>query len=179
MKSLNSVIFKNSIRRDERIGKTSNEKLFSAVSFLVVFAFFSLIMIGVSKYVTRKLDEFEQTYAFVNILLLVNFFVLFTKSIFESLNILYFSKDLKILLRMPLKPISILHSKLINMVISEYLTEILMLAIPMIVYGRFVGVRPIVLFVYDRNSTSFTNYSYYDNIFYYCSYYEIYKCDQK
>ena len=73
MKSLNSVIFKNSIRRDERIGKTSNEKLFSAVSFLVVFAFFSLIMIGVSKYVTIKLDEFEQTYAFVNILLFLHY----------------------------------------------------------------------------------------------------------
>lgn len=147
MKSLDSVIFKNSIRRDERIGKTSNEKVFSALSFLVVFFFFTIIMIGVSKYVTYKLDEFEQTYAFVNILLLVNFFILFTKSIFESLNILYFSKDLKILLRMPLKPISILHSKLINMIISEYLTEILMLAIPMIVYGRFVHVG-ILFYVY-------------------------------
>lgn len=140
MKSLDSVIFKNSIRRDERIGKTKKEKFFSVVSFIIVFVFLAIIMTVTSIYVTVKLNEIEQTYAFVNILLLMNFFILFTKSIFESLNVLYFSKDLKILLRMPLKPISILHSKLQNMIISEYPMEIVMLAIPMVVYGIFTKV---------------------------------------
>ena len=140
MKSLNSVIFKNSIRRDERIGKTAKEKFFGGVSFVIVFVFLSIVMTLTSIYVTVKLDEIDQTYAFVNILLLMNFFILFTKSIFESLNVLYFSKDLKVLLRMPLKPISILHSKLQNMIISEYPMEIVMLAIPMIVYGIFTKV---------------------------------------
>ena len=92
MRSLDIIIFKNSRRRDERIGISTNEKLFSALSFIVVFAFFAIIMIGISIYVTRRLDEFEQTYAFVNILLLINFFILFTKSIFECLNVLFFSK---------------------------------------------------------------------------------------
>lgn len=140
MRSLDIVIFKNSRRRDERIGVSSSEKLFSALAFAVVFAFFAIIMIGISRYVTRRLDEFEQTYAFINILLLINFFILFTKSIFESLNVLFFSKDLKILLRMPIRAIDILNSKLKNMIISEYLTEILMLAIPMIVYGTYTKV---------------------------------------
>ena len=45
MKSLNSVIFKNSIRRDERIGKTAKEKFFGGVSFVIVFVFLSIIMI--------------------------------------------------------------------------------------------------------------------------------------
>ena len=174
MKSLDSVMIKNAIRKDKKIGKTSNEKLFRGLSFMVVFAFFSCIMIGVSRYVTWKLDEFEQTYAFVNMLLLVNFLILFTKSIFESLNILYFSKDLKILLRMPLKPISILHSKLMNMIISEYLTEILMLAIPMIVYGRYMKVRDFILWIYDWNSIIFANHSYYDNFLNYRNNYAFY-----
>ena len=137
MKSLDSVIFKNSIRKDEKIGSTLKEKLFSIISFIIVFVFLAIVMTGTSIYVTIKLDEIDQTYAFINILLLMNFFILFAKSIFESLNVLYFSKDLKILLRMPLKPISILHSKLQNMIISEYPMEIVMLAIPMIIYGIF------------------------------------------
>lgn len=141
MKSLNSVIFKNSIRRDERIGKTKKEKFFSMISFIIVFVFLAIIMTVTSIYVTFKLDEIDQTYAFINILLLMNFFILFAKSVFESLNVLYFSKDLKILLRMPLKPISILHSKLKNMIISEYPMEIIMLAIPMIIYGIYTKVR--------------------------------------
>lgn len=57
------------------------------------------------------------------------------KSIFESLNALYFSKDLKILLRMPIKSKDIVNGKLINMILSEYQMETIMLAIPMIVYG--------------------------------------------
>ena len=179
MKSLNSIIFKNSVRRDEKIGKTIKEKIFSTVAFFIVFVFFAIIMIGSSIYVTRKLDEFNQTYAFVNILVLVNFVILFTKSIFESLNTLYFSKDLKILLRMPLKPISILHSKLINMIISEYLTEILMLAIPMIVYGIYIKVRNIILFLYDWNIINFANNSNYNYFIYNFCCNEIYKCNKK
>jgi len=179
MKSLDIVIFKNSRRRDERIGKSSNEKLFSALSFAMVFVFFAIVMIGVSRYVTKKLDEFEQTYAFVNILLLINFFILFTKSIFESLNVLYFSKDLRILLKMPLKPISILHSKLLNMIVSEYVTEILMLAIPMTVYGVYTRARNSILFIYAWNSIDFTGYSDYDYFVDDCHYYAIYQSHKK
>ena len=167
MKILNSVIFKNSIRRDERIGKTDNEKLFSVISFIVVFNFFALVMIVISKYVTYHLKEIDQTYAFVNMLVFMNFIILFTKSVFESLNILYFSKDLNVLLRLPIKSISILHSKLKNMVISEYPMEIIMLAIPMVVYGVQSKVRNIILSLYDRNIADYTSDSYHDYIIYY------------
>ena len=140
MRSLDIVIFKNSIRRDELIGKTVREKVLSAIAFMIVFVFLAIVMIFTSIYVTIQLDKIDQTYAFINILLLMNFFILFTKSIFESINVLFFAKDLKTLLRMPLKPISILHSKIQNMIISEYPMEIIMLAIPMIVYGIFMRV---------------------------------------
>ncbi len=175
MKSLDNVILKNSIRRDERIGKTKKEKFFGGVSFVIVFVFLAIIMTFTSIYVTVRLDEIDQTYSFVNILLLMNFFILFTKSVFESLNVLYFSKDLQILLRMPLKPISILHSKLQNMIISEYPMEIVMLAIPMIVYGIFTKVEIRFLSLYDRNFIDFADYSNNDNIFSNWNYNEIYK----
>ncbi len=140
MKSLTGVIFKNSKRRDNQNKITKKEVLLNALSFIIVFVFLALVMVIVSIYVTVKLAEIEQTYAFINILLLLNFFLLFAKSIFESLNVLYFSKDLKVLLRLPLKPKDILDAKLINMIISEYEMELIMLAIPMIVYGIFTHV---------------------------------------
>ncbi len=140
MKSLTGVIIKNSKRSDNK-GKMSKKELFlNALAFMIVFVFLSLVMGMVSIYVTVRLAEIEQTYAFVNILLLLNFILLFAKSIFESLNVLYFSKDLKILLRFPLKSKDILDAKLINMIISEYEMELIMLAIPMIVYGIFTNV---------------------------------------
>lgn len=136
MKSLTNVIYKNSKRIDKY--KTKKESVLATIAFLIVFLFISGVMCFFSYSVTTQLIEINQSYAFVNILLLINFFILFTKSIFESLNVLYFSKDLRILLRMPIKSIDILHAKFLNMIVSEYQMEAIMLAIPMIVYGIII-----------------------------------------
>lgn len=138
MKSLTNVILKNARRRDNQINNKSSSLDF--IAFAIVFGFLSLAMTYFSYTVTKQLMQINQTYAFVNILLLMNFMILFIKSVFESLNVLYFSKDLKILLRMPLDPKDILQAKIFNMIISEYQMEIIMLAIPMVVYGIFTGV---------------------------------------
>lgn len=133
MKSLTNVILKNAKRRDNQINNKS--KSLDVIAFGIVFGFLSIAMIYFSYIVTKQLAQINQTYAFVNILLLMNFMILLIKSVFESLKVLYFSKDLKILLRMPLNSKDILHAKIFNMIISEYQMEIIMLAIPMIVYG--------------------------------------------
>lgn len=133
MKSLTSVIFKNSRRRIVVANKKEN--VLGVLAFLIVFGAIGTAMAMFSYSITTQLQEINQAYTFTNILLLMNFFILFAKSVFESLNVLYFSKDLKVLLRMPIKPKDILHSKMLNMIVSEYEMEIIMLAIPMIVYG--------------------------------------------
>lgn len=138
MRSLTNVLLKNFKRRDNQVSKKSN--ILEGLAFFIVFAFLSTAMIYFSYTVTKQLKKINQTYAFVNILLLMNFMILFVKSVFESLNVLYFSKDLKILLRMPLKSKDILHGKIFNMIISEYQMEIIMLAIPMVVYGLIAKV---------------------------------------
>lgn len=130
MKKITSIIIKNSRRQE-----TIKEKILSVIAFLIVFLSLAITMIVTSIYVTKELGKINQEYTFINILLLMNFIILFGKSIFESLNALYFSKDLKILLRMPIKSKDIVNGKLINMILSEYQMETIMLAIPMIVYG--------------------------------------------
>lgn len=138
MKSLTSVIIKNSKRQEKQ--NTLKEKILSFVAFIIVFGFLSVSMTILSFTVTKKLKEIDQSYTFINILLLMNFFILFAKSVFESLNVLYFSKDLKQLLRMPVKSKDVIHAKFINMIISEYQMEFIMLAIPMVIYGIIMKV---------------------------------------
>ena len=133
MRKLTSIIIKNSKRQEKQ--DTLKEKILSAIAFLIVFLSLAITMIVTSIYVTKELAKINQEYTFINILLLMNFIILFGKSIFESLNVLYFSKDLKILLRMPIESKDIVNGKLINMILSEYQMETIMLAIPMIVYG--------------------------------------------
>lgn len=133
MKSLTSVIFKNSRRRIVIANKKEN--ILGVLAFLIVFGTIGAAMAGFSYSITKQLQEINQAYTFTNILLLMNFFILFAKSVFESLNVLYFSKDLKVFLRMPINPKNLLHSKMLNMIVSEYEMELIMLAIPMIVYA--------------------------------------------
>ena len=137
MKSLTKVILKNSIRTNP----SKKSLILGGIAFSIVFLFLSIMMILFSYIVTKQLIKINQAYAFVNILLLMNFFILFAKSVFESLNVLYFSKDLKILLRIPIYPKDILHAKFFNMIISEYQMEVIMLGIPMIVYGILTKVN--------------------------------------
>ncbi|MBQ9279450.1 MAG: hypothetical protein IJ215_00125 [Clostridia bacterium] len=131
MSTLTSVILKNDRRRE--LIKTN--KLLSRLSLVIVFLSFAAIMVLFSRAAILSLNEIGESYAFVNMLLLMNFFLLFTENIFQSLNVLYFSKDLKMFLRLPLKPIHLVHSKMVSMIFSEYQIELLMLAIPMAVYG--------------------------------------------
>lgn len=137
MKSLTSVIFKNSRRRIVIANKKEN--ILGALAFFIVFGTIGATMAVFSFSITKRLQEINQTYTFTNILLLMNFFILFAKSVFESLNVLYFSKDLKVFLRMPIKPKDLLHSRMFNMIISEYEMELIMLAIPMVVYGMLTN----------------------------------------
>lgn len=138
MRTLTSVIFKNSRRRIVIANKKEN--ILGILAFLIVFGSIGAAMASFSYSITKQLQEINQAYTFTNILLLMNFFILFAKSVFESLNVLYFSKDLKVFLRMPIKPKNLLHSKMLNMIVSEYEMELIMLAIPMIVYGILTNV---------------------------------------
>lgn len=145
MRSLTSVIFKNSRRRIVVANKKEN--FLGILAFFIVFGSIGAAMASFSYSITKQLQEINQAYTFTNILLLMNFFILFAKSVFESLNVLYFSKDLKVFLRMPINPKNLLHSKMLNMIVSEYEMELIMLAIPMIVYGILTNVS-FIFYIY-------------------------------
>lgn len=140
MTTLTKTIIKNATRQEKQT--TTKEKILSATAFLIVFLSLATTMLITSIYITKELTKINQQYTFINILLLMNYLILFGKSIFESLNTLYFSKDLKTLLRMPINPKHIVTAKTINMIISEYQMESIMLAIPMITYGIITKATP-------------------------------------
>ena len=82
MKKITSIIIKNSRRQEKQ--ETIKEKILSVIAFLIVFLSLAITMIVTSIYVTKELAIINQEYTFVNILLLMNFIILFGKSIFET-----------------------------------------------------------------------------------------------
>lgn len=135
MFSLIKLVIKNS--KAGNGPKDIKERVLSILSFIIVFGTLSTVMAIASSYIIYRLRIIKQMNAFTNILLLMNFFILFAESIFETLNSLYFSKDLKQFLTMPIKPWKLILAKIINIIKSEYMMELLMLFIPMCVYGYY------------------------------------------
>lgn len=147
MKELTKVIFKNAYRRDN-VNKDITAKILSAFVFVIIFGTISSLMAFASYRLTNQLIEVDQAPAFINIILLIMIVFLFSRSVFESLNNLYFSKDLKIFLRMPIKPLQLVKSKIKNMIVSEYLMELMLLASPIIVYGIIMNVN-YIFYIYS------------------------------
>ena len=135
MFSLIKLVIKNS--KAGNGPKDLKERVLGILSFIIVFGTLSTVMAVASSYIIFRLRIIKQMNAFTNILLLMNFFILFAESIFETLNSLYFSKDLKQFLTMPIKPWKLILAKIINIIKSEYMMELLMLFIPMCVYGYY------------------------------------------
>ena len=102
MKGLTSIIIKNS-KKDNKI-KSKKDLIILGISFLIVFGTISSIMVISSIVITRLLINQGRPYMFINVLITANYLMLLFNSIFSSLNTLYYSKDLKILLRKPIKP---------------------------------------------------------------------------
>ena len=117
--------------------KDMKERILRILSFIIVFGSLSYVMYTASAIVVHQLMVIKQSKIFINILLLMNYFILFAESIFETINSLYFSKDLKQFLTMPIKPWKLILAKIINIIKSEYMMEMLMLFIPILVYGHF------------------------------------------
>ena len=135
MFSLIKLVIKNS--KAVNAPKDIKERILRILSFVIVFGSLSSVMIWASFYIVFRLKIINQTNAFSNILLLMNFFILLAESVFETLNSLYFSKDLKQFLTMPIKPWKLVFAKIINIIKSEYMMEVLMLLVPMAVYGTY------------------------------------------
>lgn len=146
MKGLTSIIIKNS-KKDNKI-KSKKDLIILGISFLIVFGTISSIMVISSIAITRLLINQGRPYMFINVLITANYLMLLFNSIFSSLNTLYYSKDLKILLRMPIKSRDIVRSKIIQMIMSEYQMEIILLAIPIIVFGIMTNVS-ITFYLYS------------------------------
>ena len=71
----------------------------------------------------------------LGIILLMASIVVFVFGIIYVMGTFYFSKDIEYLLPLPLKPYEITLGKFSTVLIYEYLTELVVLLIPIIVYG--------------------------------------------
>lgn len=105
--------------------------------FLILFAFAYLMgFMGYTSYETiNALVTFKIEYLFIKLMLMGMFTFFIMQTIIASLNVLFFSKDIETLLPLPIKPNKIVMAKMNTLIISEYLTGLMILAPALVVYG--------------------------------------------
>ena len=117
--------------------------IFMAIFLVVVLGLslgFPLVMLLDSLY--DGLAPLGQQGVLVGLVITMNLTILFIFGIIYTLSTFYFSKDVEYLLPLPLKPYEITMGKFITVLVYEYLTEIVVLAIPLIFFGIKDGSGP-------------------------------------
>lgn len=89
----------------------------------------------ISYKIIDALIKINQPYIFLNIYWLIASIIILFEVALLSGDIYYFSKDINLIMPLPVKPYELLISKFLTLILNMYLTEAVFLLFPMIIYG--------------------------------------------
>lgn len=129
--NLTKILLKNNFApKNKEKGKKS-----AIIVYIALIIYFSSMMIGFSTMSIKALKTINQQGIFISLCLTTYIGISILRTIFTSINVLYFSKDNEFLLPLPIKSKSILIAKLNTLIIYEYIIGVFLSLIPMVVYG--------------------------------------------
>lgn len=132
--NLSKIFFKNSFQNPYIIDKKTNK-----INKKSVFVWLIIIVMITISYISfeiiKVLVAINQATIFLNILFLILNIIMIFQVILACTSIYFFSKDLELLLPLPIKSEELLISKFNTILINLYFTEIIFAIFPLIIYG--------------------------------------------
>ena len=132
--NLTKILFLNSFQNpyiiDPKTNKINKKSIF--IWFLVI------VMVALSYLSYMIVDELVkigQPTLFLNFFFLIIMIIMVFQVILASTNVYFFSRDLEVLLPLPIKTEELLISKFNTLVINLYFSEIIFALFPLIIYG--------------------------------------------
>ena len=132
--NLTKIHFLNSFQNpyiiDPKTNKINKKSIF--IWFLVI------VMVALSYLSYMIVDELVkigQPTLFLNFFFLIIMIIMIFQVILASTNVYFFSRDLEVLLPLPIKTEELLISKFNTLVINLYFSEIIFVLFPLIIYG--------------------------------------------
>ncbi len=132
--NLTRILLKNNFAKTK-----IKSKLGQILLYLFIFIYIAGIMIYISFEAITALKIVNQQGLYITVCLFGIVMVSLIRSIFTSINVLYFSKDTEYILPFPINPKCILISKINILLLYEYIIEIFIGLIPMITFGILEG----------------------------------------
>lgn len=133
--SLTKVFLKNSFQNTQTASNKKSSKIGNTILYLFAFIYLGAIIGFFSYNVISGLVQIHQEAVFLGLFfLIVAAFVAF-QGIFSCINVFYFSKDIEYVLPLPVSAKEILISKFNAILITEYMMELIIGVVPLIIYG--------------------------------------------
>lgn len=132
---LTKVLLKCSKSNTKKEYNKKSHFIFTTLVFLFIYMYLAGIMAYASYGVIKELMAIGEEKIFLNLCFMVAMGFSVFQTIFTSLNVLFFSKDLENLLPFPIKPVKIVMAKFNCLVISQYMMYSIMLLPLFVVYG--------------------------------------------
>lgn len=145
---LTRVLLKSSKSNTKKTNTKTISKFFTFLAFLFVYIYLATIIGYVSYQAISSLMLINRQEIFLNLSFvgLLGFSIF--QSIFTSLNVLFFSKDLDTLLPLPIKPYKIIMAKFNCLVVSQYIMYFVVALPILLVYGYLLNMG-ILYYIYS------------------------------
>lgn len=136
--NLSKIFFQSSFQNPYLIDKKTNKlnkksvKVWLLIIIMVAVTYLSYVLV-------KELVLIGQTNLFLNFMLLLLMIVLIFQVSLVSTNVYYFSKDIELILPLPIKPVDLLIAKLNTIIINTYFFELIFILFPLIIYGIYIS----------------------------------------
>lgn len=141
---LTKIFLKTSIQKfNDKNNPNANKKgKLQLALYLFLFAYLAGIIIFFSTQIIDSLREVNQETTFIGLIFLAVLLTSAMQTIFSGINLLYFSKDTDAVLTLPLKPYQIILARTNVLILAEYLTNLFVGILPLIIYGVTLNCGP-------------------------------------
>ncbi len=131
---LTKILLKNSMNSNKQ-DKQKKRNPLKLLGWVLLYLYIAGIVGFFSFEAISALKTIHQEAVFLNLCLVIVLGFTIMRSLFTSMNVLFFSKDIEYLLPLPVKPYKIVMAKINCMIISEYIMCLLIVLPVLIVYG--------------------------------------------
>ncbi len=134
---LTRILFKSSINNTKT--KTYKKSFARILLFVFIYLYIAGIVVYISYQSINSLIQIKQEAVYLNICFVGILGLGVIQTIFSSLNVLFFSKDIEYLIPLPIKPIKIIMAKINCLIISQFIIELVVILPVIILYGYLLN----------------------------------------
>ena len=136
--NLTKIFLKSSFQNPYIIDKKTN-KINKKSIFVWLIGIVMMAITYLSFELIKILVEINQATIFLNVFFLILNIIIIFHMILASMNVYFFSKELELILPLPIKSEELVISKFNTILINSYFTELIFAVLPLIIYGILTG----------------------------------------